>query len=142
MHTVHSLAELLLLPRDSRVNGFRTRAAVRLEIPDVERAAQMRAQDSLNELQEASGAMAGAVCMLVTLTYGVVRVIQRQESLFGMRALRELLVVLGVSFALGFVARFTACAVTRLQFARRCRVLHHALARERDASHSAGMLGI
>ena len=142
MRTVHSLAELLLLPRDPRVNGFRTRAGVRLEIPDVERSAQMRAQDALNELQEGSGAMAGAVCMLATLIYGVVQVIQREESLFGLRAAGELVIVLGVAFTLGFVARLAACAFTRLQFARRCRALHHALAGERDASHSAHILSI
>ena len=142
MRTVHTLSELLLLPRDPRVNGFRTRAGVRLEIPDIERAAQMRAQDSLNELQEGSGALAGAVCMLATLIYGVVQVIQRQESLFGLRAAGELLVVLGVAFTLGFVARLAACGFTRLQFTRRCRALHHALIGERDSAHTADILGI
>lgn len=142
MRTVHTLSELLLLPRDPRVNGFRTRAGVRLEIPDVERAAQVRAQDALNELQESSGAMAGAICMLATLIYGVVQVIQRQESLLGLRAAGELLVVLGVAFTLGFLARLASCAFTRLQFARRCRVVHHVLSGERDAAHSAEILHI
>ena len=142
MRTVKTLAELLLLPRDPRVNGFRTRAGVRLEIPDVERSAQMRAQDALNELQEGSGALAGAVCMLATLIYGVVQVIRRQESLFCLQAVGELLIVLGVSFTLGFVARLASCAFTRRQFSRRCRALHRALAGERDAAHSAEILHI
>jgi hypothetical protein len=136
MRTVHTLDELLMLPRDRLVNGFRARAEVRLEIPDVERSAQVRAQEALNELQENSGALAGAVCMLATLIYGVVRVIQRHESLFSLRAVAELLAVLALASLLGFAARFTASACTRLQFARRCRALHRALAGERDSSHN------
>jgi len=136
MRTVHTLDELLMLPRDRLVNGFRARAGVRLEIPDVERAAQIRAQESLNELQENSGALAGAACMLATLLYGVVRVIQRHESLLSLRAVGELLAVMGLAFLLGLTARLTASTCTRLQFARRCRALHHALAGERDPSHN------
>jgi hypothetical protein len=140
MRTVHTLDELLMLPRDRLVNGFRARAEVRLEIPDLERSAQVRAQEALNELQENSGALAGAVCMLATLVYGVVQVIQRHESLLTWRGAGELLAVSGLAFLFGFTARLVSSACTRLQFARRCRALHHDLSR--DPSHNPMLLRI
>jgi hypothetical protein len=128
MRIVSSLDELLLLPRDRCVNGFRTRTAVRLEIPDITQPALVRAQDALNELQERGGSITGAVCMLLTLVYGVVLVVQRHESLWNLRGAGELLAALGLSFAVGLVARFASCIHTRWQFRRLCRELHRALA--------------
>jgi hypothetical protein len=130
MRIVHSLDELLILPRDSRVNGFRARAEVRLDIPDITQPAQVRAQDSLNELQESGGSLAGAVCMLLTLVYGVVLVAQRHETLWSFRAAGELLAAVGLSFVIGFAARFVSCVHTRWEFHRRCRELHRMLADE------------
>lgn len=130
MRTVHSLDELLILPRDQRVNGFSARSEVRLDIPEITRRAQVHAQDALNELQEKGGSLAGAVCMLLTLVYGVVLVIQRHDSLLSMRAAAELFAALGLSFAIGLGARFASCVHTRWQFKRRCRELHRALASE------------
>lgn len=130
MRIVHSLDELLILPRDSRVNGFRARAEVRLDIPDITQPAQVRAQDSLNELQESGGSLAGAVCMLLTLVYGVVLVVQRHETLWSFRAAGELLAAVGLSFVIGFAARFVSCVHTRWEFHRRCRELHRMLADE------------
>jgi hypothetical protein len=130
MRTVHSLDELLILPRDRVVNGFRARSEIRLEIPDVTRTALTRAQDALNALQERRGALAGSALMLVALVLGVIDVTQRHVSLLSLRAALELVVVLGAAFALGFAARFTSCAITRWQFARRCREQHRVLADE------------
>jgi hypothetical protein len=140
MRTVHTLDELLMLPRDHLVNGFRARAGVRLEIPGLERAAQVRAQESLNELQENNGALAGAFCMLATLIYGIVQVIQRHDSLLTWRGAGELLAVMVVAFLFGFAARFVAAIGTRLQFARRCRLLHHELSR--DLAHNPMLVRI
>jgi hypothetical protein len=131
MRTVHSLDELLVLPRDRRVNGFRARTEVRLDIPDITRPALVRAQDALNELQESGGSIAGAMCTLAMLVYGVVLVLQRHDSLLTVRAAGEMLAVLGLSFALGFAARFASCVHTRWQFTRRCRALHRALAEQK-----------
>jgi hypothetical protein len=128
MRIVHSLDELLILPRDSRVNGLRSRAEVRLEIPDIARPELVRAQDSLNELQERRGALAGAGVMLELLIAGVIEVMQRHASLLSWRAAAELFGVLALAFALGFIARLASCAYTRRQFGRRCLELHRALA--------------
>ncbi|HEX6637498.1 MAG TPA: hypothetical protein VF033_07560 [Steroidobacteraceae bacterium] len=130
MRIVHSLDELLVLPRDRLVNGFHVRAEVRLDIPDITPPALVRAQASLNELQERGGSFAGAVCMLVTLVYGVVLVLQRHDSPWSWRAGGELAAAAGLSLAIGFAARFAACVHTRWQFARRCRALHRLLAGE------------
>ena len=134
MRIVHSLDELRQLPRDRDVNGFRTRSAVQLEIPHITRPAQARAQDSLNQLQESRGAIAGSLVMLAALIYGVVDIMQRHESLLSLRAASEVLAVLALSFSLGFAARFVSCAVRRWQFARRCRELYATLALEAAGS--------
>ncbi len=127
MRIVHSLDELLILPRDRRVNGLRARTEVRLEIPDIERPVLARAQDALNELQERGGAMAGAVVMLLLLIAGVIEVMQRHASLLTLRAGSELVAVLALAFALGFVGRLASCAFTRWQFGKVCRQQHRAL---------------
>jgi hypothetical protein len=130
MYVVHSLDELLILPRDSRVNGFRARAEVRLDIPALTQPALVRAQDSLNELQERGGSLAGAVCMLLMLVYGVVLVMQRHDTFWSLRAAGELLAAVGLSFAIGLAARFASCLHTRWEFRRRCHDLHRALTGE------------
>jgi hypothetical protein len=112
------------------VNGFRARSEVRLDIPDITEPAQVRAQDSLNELQERGGSLAGAVCMLLTLLYGVVLVVQRHQTLWSLRAAGELCAAVGLSFVIGLVARLASCVYTRWEFRRRCRDLHRALANE------------
>ena len=127
MRIVHTLDELRVLPSDRQVNGFCARSAVRLEIPDITAPALVNAQDALNELQERSGSFAGALCMLLTLTYGLVLVLQRHDSLLSVRAAGELLAAIGLSFAIGFAARFVSCVRTRWQFTRRCLELHRAV---------------
>ena len=124
MRIVHTLDELRVLPRDRAVNGFRARSTVRLEIPDINAPALVHAQDALNQLQERSGSLASAVCMLITLVYGAVLILQRHDSLLSVRAAGELLAVIGLSFAVGFAARFLSCVRTRWQFGRRCLELH------------------
>jgi hypothetical protein len=128
MRIVHSLDELLILPRDRHVNGLRARTEVRLEIPDIERPVLVRAQDALNELQERGGAVAGAVVMLLLLIAGVIEVMQRHSSLLSLRAGVELSAVLALAFALGFMGRLASCAFTRWQFGKLCREQHRALA--------------
>jgi hypothetical protein len=128
MRIVHSLDELLILPRDRHVNGLRARTEVRLEIPEIERPVLARAQDALNELQERGGAMAGAVVMLLLLIAGVIEVMQRHPSLMSFRAGAELVAVLALSFALGFLGRLASCAFTRWRFGKVCRAQHRVLA--------------
>ena len=131
MHIVHSLDELLILPTDRHVNGIWARMEVRLEIPDITEAAQLRAQRALNELQERRGTIAGAGVMFLTLLAGVLTVMGRHESLLSWRGALELVVVLMLAFTLGYVARLASRAFTRWQFARRCREQHRALVRSR-----------
>lgn len=130
MRIVHSLDELLILPRDRVVNGIRARAEVRLAIPDIAPTDLVLAQASLNELQARGGSIAGAAAMLLTLLYGVVLILQRHDSPWSWRAAGELSVVLGLAFGVGLAARLGACVHTRWRFARRCRHLHDILARK------------
>jgi hypothetical protein len=127
MRVVNTLDELLTLPDDRRVNGFRKRLPVRLEIPSLTKPVLVRAQFALNELQERCGSLGAAGFMLVTLLYGVVQVFQRNASLLTPRAALEFGVVLAISFAAGAFGKYLCLAVTRWQFARRCRAQYRTL---------------
>ena len=127
MRVVNSLDDLLQLPRDARVNGFRARELLQLEIPALTRHALIGAQDALNSLQERGGALAAAGVMLLTMTFGVIKVFARNPSMFTWRAIGELIVVLAISFCIGTVAKLAALAFTRWQFAYRCRAQHRML---------------
>ena len=129
MRIVHSLEELLELPRDEHVNGFRRRESLQLEIPTLNDHALTDAQDALNSLQERGGSLAAAGIMLLALIVGVTNVFLRNPSLFSGRALLELAVVLVVSFSLGAFGKMIALAFTRWQFARRCREQYDELSR-------------
>jgi len=129
MRIVHSLEELLELPRDEHVNGFRRRESLQLEIPTLNDHALTDAQDALNSLQERGGSLAAAGIMLLALIVGVTNVFLRNPSLFAGRALLELAVVLVISFSLGAFGKMIALAFTRWQFARRCREQYDELSR-------------
>jgi hypothetical protein len=121
MRIVHSLDELLQLPAEPGVNGFRARESLRFEIPRLASDVSTRAQDSLNRLQERCGSLAAAGVMFLALVAGVLQVFQRNSTLMHLRALYELIAVLAISFCLGALAKMVALAFTRWQFARRCR---------------------
>ena len=129
MRIVHSLEELLDLPSDEHVNGFRRRESLQLEIPTLNDHALTDAQDALNSLQERGGSLAAAGIMFLALIVGVTNVFLRNPSLFSGRALLELAVVLVVSFSLGAFGKMIALAFTRWQFARRCREQYDELSR-------------
>ena len=129
MRIVHSLEELLDLPSDEHVNGFRRRESLQLEIPTLNDHALTDAQDALNSLQERGGSLAAAGIMFLALIVGVTNVFLRNPSLFSGRALLELAVVLVVSFSLGAFGKMLALAFTRWQFARRCREQYDELSR-------------
>jgi len=127
MRVVRSLEELLTLPKDRHVNGYRGRVPLMLDIPELSRPMLMRAQDALNSLQERGGSLAGAGVMFLAMLAGVSKVLHENASLLSWLALGELILVLAISFALGFAAKWAALAITRLQFAYRCRVQHDLL---------------
>lgn len=127
MRVVNTLDELLALPKDRRVNGFRKRVPVRLEIPAITKPVLVRAQYALNELQERCGSLGAASFMFVTLIYGVIQVFHRNASLLTVRAALELATVLAISFAAGALGKYLALAITRWQFARRCRNQYRSL---------------
>jgi uncharacterized integral membrane protein len=129
MRIVHSLEELLDLPHDDSVNGFRTRQPLRLEIPTLAHDVLDDAQEALNRLQERGGSLAAAVVMFIALILGVLKVFHRNVSMLSGQALLELIVVLLVSFMLGTLARAAALTITRWQFGRRCREQYEALVR-------------
>jgi hypothetical protein len=127
MRVVNTLDELLQLPRDTRVNGFRARELLQLEIPALTRHALTGAQDALNSLQERGGSLAGAVAMFLAMIFGVIKVFYRNPSILSWRALLELGAVLLISFCLGTAANLGALAFKRWQFARRCRAQYDML---------------
>jgi hypothetical protein len=129
MRIVHSLEELLDLPRDEHVNGFRRRESLQLEIATLDDHALTDAQDALNSLQERGGSLAAAGIMFIALIVGVATVFLRNPSLFTGRALLELAAVLVISFCFGAAANMVALAFTRWQFARRCREQYDELSR-------------
>jgi len=129
MRIVHSLEELLELPRDEHVNGFGRRESLQLEIPPLNDHALTDAQDALNSLQERGGSLVAAGIMFLALIVGVTNVFLRNPSLFAGRALLELAVVLVISFSLGAFGKMIALAFTRWQFARRCREQYDELSR-------------
>ena len=129
MRIVHSLEELLDLPSDEHVNGFRRRESLQLEIPTLNDHALTDAQDALNSLQERGGSLAAAGIMFIALVLGVITVFLRNPSLLTGRALLELAAVITISFCFGAVAKMVALAFTRWQFARRCREQYDQLSR-------------
>jgi hypothetical protein len=129
MRIVHSLDELLELPREPGVNGFRAREALRFEIPRIAPDHSTRAQDSLNRLQERCGSLAAAGTMFLALIAGVFKVFDRNPTLLSWQAMGELIAVFVISFCLGALAKMITLAVTRWQFARRCREHYEQLSR-------------
>lgn len=129
MRIVHSLEELLELPLDEHVNGFRRRESLQLEIPTLNDHVQTDAQDALNSLQQRGGSLVAAGIMFVALIVGVLQVFYRHSSLFTGRALLEFVVVLAIAFCLGGLGKMIALAFTRWQFARRCREQYDELSR-------------
>ena len=127
MRIVHSLDELLELPREPAVNGFRAREPLRLEIPKLASDVSTRAQDSLNSLQERCGSLAAAGVMFLTLLAGVFKVFHENPSILSFKALAEFAGVLVISFCLGAVAKMMTLAFTRWQFTRRCREQYEVL---------------
>lgn len=137
MRIVHSLEELLDLPREPAVNGYGTREALRLEIPSLASDASTRAQESLNRLQDRCGSLAAAGVMFVMLVAGVFHVFQRNVTILSLGALAELAVVVVIAFCFGALAKMMALSFTRWQFARRCREQYEVLSRilQRSAAH-------
>jgi len=139
VRVIHSLDELPGLPRDSRVNGFGVRAAVRLEIPGLSRHLQIRAQESLNALRSRCGCIAGGVVTLGSLILGAVLVWRGHTAGFWLPTLRDALLVLVTSFVAGLLAKLAVLLLTRWQFAFRCRIHHHRLIRSSDVHvHAMG----
>ena len=136
MRVVRSLDELLTLPRDRHVNGFREREPLMLEIPELSRPMLMRGQDALNRLQERGGRLAGTGFMVVVLLAGVSKVLYDNGSLLSWRSVGGLTVALVVSLAVGFAAKWAALTITRWQFAYRCRAQHYMLSLLLPRGHS------
>jgi hypothetical protein len=137
MRIVHSLDELLELPSEPCVNGYRAREPLRLEIPQLASDASTRAQDSLNSLQERCGSLAAAGVSFILLVAGVISIFQRNPTLFSWSALTELGVVLVIAFCFGVLAKMITLSFTRWQFARRCREQYEVLSQllQRSAAH-------
>ena len=130
MRVVNSLDELLRLPRDPRVNGFGARARLQLEIPELTRHVLMRTQESLNKLQSRCGCLAAGIVTLGTLIYGVALAVQRNSAWVSLQALGDIALVLLSACVFGFIAKMGTLAITRWQFAHRCRAQHRLLVRE------------
>ena len=127
MRIVHSLDELLELPQEPGVNGYRAREPLRFEIPKLDSDISTRAQDSLNSLQDRCGSLAAAGVSFTILVAGVFSLFQRHSTLLSLSALAELVVVLVISFCFGALAKMITLSFTRWQFARRCREQYEVL---------------
>src|SRR6185295_15001898 len=128
MRIVHSLDELLDLPREPAVNGYGMRELLRFEIPRLASDVSTRAQDSLNRLQARCGVLAAAGVMLLMFVAGAFKIIVR-HPIPSSSAVAELVVVLVISLCFGALARMIALSFTRWQFARRCREQYEELSR-------------
>jgi uncharacterized integral membrane protein len=127
MRIVNTLDELLQLPADKQVNGFRVRTPVKLELANLSSPALVSAQEALNRLQARRGSLAGAICMFLTLIYGVTQIFRFTEKLLSWEAVLGLGLVLVAAFGTGVIAKYLALTVTRWQFARWCRQQHRVL---------------
>lgn len=130
MRAVHSLEELLRLPRDGRVNGLALRTPVRLDIPGLTRHAQNSAQASLNALQSRCGCLAAGITTLAVLIAGLYLTVQRNPSLPSWHAFTDAASTLAAAFAAGLVAKLATLLFTRWQFALLCRRQHRRLTRQ------------
>lgn len=139
VRVINSLDELLHLPRDSRVNGLGRRAPVRLEIPGQPRHALIRAQESLNALRNRCGCIAGGIVTTLATVAAVVLPLQRNAQWFSLPTLRDIALGLIVAVFAGLAAKLATLFVTRWEFALRCRIHHHRLARGSDVHlHAMG----
>lgn len=130
MRVINSLDELLRLPRDPRVNGFGARVPLRLEIPELTRHGLLRTQGTLNRLQSRCGCLAGALATLATLIAGITWLWRRDIDWLSWAALRGFALTFAAAFVAGLIAKFATLAITRWQFARRCRKQHRLLVDE------------
>lgn len=131
MRIVCSIDELLRLPLDRRVNGLGPREPLQLEIPQLMRRDQIRAQSRLNRLQSRCGCLAGALALVASLAFGALYVHASSGGAFSWRlAWQSLLALLG-AFVIGFIAKMLTLAITRWQFARECRRQYFALSGQR-----------
>jgi hypothetical protein len=129
MRIVHSVEELLDLPRDEHVNGFSRREPLLLEIPALTYYALADAQDALNGLQERRGSLTAASSALFALILGMTAVVSRNTTMFTGHALLELGAVMAIAIGVGAIARMVALTFTRWQFERRCREQYEELSR-------------
>jgi hypothetical protein len=97
------------------------REPVQLEIVDVARHPQIRAQQRLNRLQSRCGCAAGAVAVLASIAIGALRVYTRHAGAPSWSLLWECFAVLVAAFVIGLVTKLGVLVVTRWQFAYECR---------------------
>jgi hypothetical protein len=126
---VRSLDQLLLLPRDPRVNGFGPRSPVRIGISGLSPPERVRAERALNRLQSRCGCVAGGVTSLAAVTLGIAHVYWQAPPLLGWATVRQMIVVLALSIAAGLLAKLMTLLVIRVEFERECRVQHKLLSR-------------
>jgi hypothetical protein len=136
MRIVSSLDQLANLPRDRTVNGFGSRAPLRLEIPAVTRHSLLRAERALNRLQSRCGCMAGAIATLIAIGAGTFDLFRSGSLAWSWDLPVRVLLVLTAAFLLGLAAKFVTLVATRWQFARACHVHVRALARDAGGGFS------
>lgn len=125
---IHSLDQLLELPRNGSVNGLNSRSRVRVLVKDLPAPERLRAERALNRLQSRCGCVAAGLAMLAVTTLGIARWYPAHGMLSGEGA-RLLGKVFILGIGAGMIAKLATLLVTRVQFDRECRIQHDALSR-------------
>ncbi len=127
MRVVHSIRELEALGHDRAANGLLERSPVSLSIPGLEQSHRIRIEQALNRFQSHCGCEAGALVFLVAVVIGGVRIALASPNLLSVGFVLDVAGALLAAFAIGFLAKLAAMAVTRLNFASACTRFAHEL---------------
>ena len=127
MRVVHSIRELEALGHDRAANGLLERSPISLSIPGLEQSHRIRIEQALNRFQSHCGCEAGALVFLMAVVMGGVRISLASPDLLSLGFVLDVAGALLAAFAVGFLAKLAAMAVTRLKFTSACAQFAHEL---------------
>jgi hypothetical protein len=137
MRVVYSIRELEALGRDRAANGLFERSPISLSISGLEQSHRVRIEQALNRFQSHCGCEVGAFVFLAAVVFGGVRIALASPNLLSIGFVLDVAGALLAAFAVGFLAKIAAMAVTRLRFASAC----FQFARELEAAPGPALMG-